>query len=643
MPTIDSITISNFKGATSVTIDFKKHVDCPVVTLIGLNESGKTTLLEAISYFVTGDNAVSSLFSGTHSKSRIEGIIPIHRKAAFTDTIRVSSVISLDEQDIQAAIKTGSVLRYSIQSESFPRTIEVGSVYEFEDSVLKDSYNNWEIEFIAHPKTGKSRKPRSFSEIEKTTDGESDLWDSVTQAIQRRMPRVAYFPTFLVDLPQRIYLGEHDDERPVNRYYRRVFQDILDSLGENLSLEKHVCKRISDMRAKDGTANWFSIFLGGNGKDQVDAVFQKLSSAVTREVLGSWERVFQRKISAKSISIDWSVDTQKNNLPYASFYVSDGESKYAINERSLGFRWFFSFLLFTAFKQASSRATLFLFDEPAANLHAKAQAELLTSFAKITTGNNRIVYSTHSHHMINPRWLSGAYIVENTAIDHDSDDAFGLSTKPTNVIATPYRQFVAQHPTRTSYFQPVIEKLEYVVPELVGSGPFLVVEGVTDYYALKIVQRFLKKFETFSIMPGVGAGASDPIISSLLGRGERFILLLDDDVAGRAARTRYSSKWFLGEGSVITLNDIDKKFEHFVLEDLLSSPTKEQLRVQMAKTSSLTKKEIGWYLAEVCGQEDPTTSIVFDAATIEDLSLVLSSIEAAFRPPSHPRQHELRP
>jgi hypothetical protein len=603
-----------------------------VITFIGLNESGKTTLLEAISYFVTGDNAVSSLFSGTHSKSTIEGIIPIHRKAAFTDTISVSSVISLDEQDIQAIIKTGSNLKYSIQPESFPSTIEVASVYEFEDSVLKDSYNKWELEFIAYPKAGKSRKPRSFSEIKDTTEGASDLWDYVTRTIQRRMPRVAYFPTFLVDLPQRIYLGEHADEKPVNRYYRRVFQDILDSLDENLSLEKHVCKRIADMRARDGTANWFSIFLGGNGKDQVDAVFQKLSSAVTREVLGSWERVFQRRISAKSISIDWSVDTQKNNLPYASFYVSDGESKYAINERSLGFRWFFSFLLFTAFKQASSRPTLFLFDEPAANLHAKAQAELLTSFAKITTGSNRIVYSTHSHHMINPRWLSGAYIVENTAIDHDSDDAFGMSTKPTNVIAAGYREFVAQHPTRTSYFQPVIEKLEYVVPELVGSGPFLVVEGVTDYYALKIVQRLLKTFESFSIMPGVGAAASDPTISSLLGRGERFILLLDDDTPGRASRARYCSKWFLSDATVLTLKDIDKKFENFVLEDLLSGPTKERIRQQTEKISSLTKKEIGWYLAEVCAHtDDPMASSVFDKVTVEDLARVLSSIELRFK------------
>jgi predicted ATPase len=156
--------------------------------------------------------------------------------------------------------------------------------------------------------------------------------------------------------------------------------------------------------------------------------------------------------------MEWNVDPQNGDLPYASFYISDGESKYSASERSLGFRWFFSFLLFTAFKKGGSMHTLFLFDEPAANLHAKAQAELLESFSKITAEGNQIVYSTHSHHMINPRWLAGAYLVENKAVDYDSDDSFGLTTKPTNIVCTPYRQFVASYPDRTSYFQPVIRQ-----------------------------------------------------------------------------------------------------------------------------------------------------------------------------------------
>jgi hypothetical protein len=132
----------------------------------------------------------------------------------------------------------------------------------------------------------------------------------------------------------------------------------------------------------------------------------------------------------------------------------------------------------------------------------------------------------------------GRFVVTTTAIDHDSDDAFGLTTKPTNIIATNYRQFVANYPTRTSYFQPVIEQLEYITPELIGSPPFLLVEGITDYYALKFVfDKWSTK--TFALMPGCGAGASGPQISSMLGRGERFIVLLDDDKAGKQAAQRY--------------------------------------------------------------------------------------------------------
>jgi hypothetical protein len=367
-------------------------------TLVGLVL--KTTLLEALSFFVSGDNALSKVFGGIHTKSTIEGIIPIHRKAAFTDSITIEASFSLDANDFSKVQKIGMKLNYEIEQTTFPKEIKITATYEFEDSVLTENYDSWEIEFFAKPKVGRLKKPKAFSEAEETTDGKPGLWQSVIDGIEHALPRISYFPTFLVDLPQRIYLSEHADEKPVNRYYRHVFQDILDSLNENLSLEKHVSKRITDAKTNDGTVNWFSQFMGGNAKDQVDAVFQKLSNAVTKEVLGSWERVFQRKISAKNIVIDWSVDTQKGNLPYASFYVSDGESKYAINERSLGCRWFFSFLLFTAFKQASSRPTIFLFDEPAANLHAKAQAELLTSFARITGGGNKIVYSTHSvtHH-----------------------------------------------------------------------------------------------------------------------------------------------------------------------------------------------------------------------------------------------------
>ena len=598
------------------------------MTLIGLNESGKTTILEALSYFVSGDNAVSSLFKGTAPAS-IDSLIPIHKKAAFTGEVRINATVSFSAADKAAVVSMASTNNIDVDPGTLPDEAIVSRSYVFKDSVLSKSWNYFRITFSAKLKTA-----RRFKLINSGNKdfGELDLWGMAMDVLQETLPRVAYFPTFLVDLPKKIYLREHEKEEPVNRYYRLVLQDVLDSLDEGLSLQKHVCDRIEAFRLKDATPNWFSLLFGGPSKGPIDAVFQRISDAVTKEVLGSWENVFSRKIAAKSIIVEWHIDTEKANMPYATFSITDGASKYAIDQRSLGFRWFFSFLLFTTFKQKADRPTIFVFDEPAANLHAKAQAELLKSFSRITTGEHKVVYSTHSHHMINPHWLSGSYIVENTGIDHDADDFFGLTTQPTNIIATSYREFVAKNPTRMSYFQPVIEQLEFITPELLGSHPFLVVEGITDYYALSFLYRKQGR-KGFALMPGLGAGASGPLISSMMGRGERFDGPPDDDTAGRIAAKRYKDEWFLSGSEIKTLGDVDLKFSGGSLENLLSKDTKRAIAERLGKPKP-SKKEIGWYLAELCA--DASAPNLFDQETCDNLNLILefsqNSFVAAERP-----------
>jgi predicted ATP-dependent endonuclease of OLD family len=97
------------------------------------------------------------------------------------------------------------------------------------------------------------------------------------------------------------------------------------------------------------------------------------------------------------------------------------------------------FLLFTQFRRGrkSNEATIFLFDEPAANQHSRAQARLLKSFSKIVNNKTYIIYSTHSHYMINLLWLEKSYIVSNSALDYDSDDKIdSFSVRKTKVIAT---------------------------------------------------------------------------------------------------------------------------------------------------------------------------------------------------------------
>lgn len=381
-------------------------------------------------------------------------------------------------------------------------------------------------------------------------------------------------------------------------------------------------QRISEYKQSQSNApNWVAKFWASSARDYVDSVIQRIAFTVTKEVIGGWSKVFKRSSGAKSISIDWNIDPDLGDLPYISFYVSDGADRYKLSERSLGFRWFFSFLLFTAFRKSLDRPTLFLFDEPAANLHAKAQAELLTSFKRITEGNNQIIYSTHSHHMINPRWLSSAYIVENASIDLESDNSFAMSTSPTRILATKYRDFAAQNPSRVEYFQPVLEKLEYVAPEVVGRSPFILIEGITDFYALRYTKDIsCESDDDFSLMPGTGSGSSGPLISYLIGRGEKFVVLLDDDASGRKEAIRYKDNWYLSSQVVFTVGELVPALQGRKLESLIDAESYEIAQKHLRLTSKPSKKQIGNYFAECCALK---STDAISNATLQTLRSVL--------------------
>jgi len=235
------------------------------------------------------------------------------------------------------------------------------------------------------------------------------MWRSALVFLRVRLPRIVYFPTFLFDFPDRIYPEGDDSE--INAYYVQVIQDVLDSQGDGLNVQKHIIERIAKVRKEHETpATFFPFLFQRDEKKQIGAVLQKASNEMSSVIFGSWNEILGRNVTGKRVQIDWLLDGDKSNAPCLELSIVDGQSKYSLSERSLGFRWFFSFLLFTQFRRnrKNDRATLFLFDEPAANLHSKAQMKLLDSFARIAHGSTYIIYSTHSHDMVNPLWLEKA-------------------------------------------------------------------------------------------------------------------------------------------------------------------------------------------------------------------------------------------
>ncbi|MBB3692463.1 AAA family ATPase [Sphingomonas sp. BK580] len=589
--------ILNFKGISKTSIDITEAAPGNVSTLIGLNESGKTTILEALSHFITEDKDTANLVSTVQQKSALQDLIPKDRKAAFTGHVSIRATITFDESEVRSLAEHFSKAYGLVLDESaFNKTITVARSYEFADSKHLDTSTFWTIFFDLR---GKRQKKFTNYDGGRGDADKRAIWLSGIRFLSSYIPKIVYFPTFLFDFPDRIYLTDQDSE--INDYYVQVIQDVLDSQGEGLNVERHIIQRIAALKSEHPTVATFMAFVfGRDEKKQVDAVLQKASNEMSRVIFGSWNQILGRNFSGKRVQVDWLLDAERDNVPYLEVYIVDGQSKYSLSERSLGFRWFFSFLLFTQFRKnrADQGGTIFLFDEPAANLHSRAQMKLLESFARIAHGDTHIIYSTHSHYMVNPLWLEKSYIIENLANNYDDeDDVDAFSTKKTDVRAVKYRTFVGNNSTKTTYFQPVLDALEVPISPLLGASKAVIVEGKYDYHPFYYLYRRIKGDSDIKLFPANGASSLPALISLFRGWGVKFVVILDDDQAGRRSKKRYVDELMLKDDEVATLGDIDRSLENCTSEAIYKGDLRSASAAHFG-VGEVTKRQLALFFQE---------------------------------------------
>lgn len=546
---ITGINISNFRGIRKATIRIGSGTPGRVTTIIGLNESGKTTLLEAISKFASLDPETQNMVETVHSRDDPKTFIPKDRRGRFSDTISITADIVLSDADVETVAKEILKDGLKLDASSLRRKIAVEKRFTFQDSKLIEVRNYWTTGVFRWRK-GQSPKWHNHTPGKATPD-----WEIVVKAILRHVPRIIYFPTFLFELPNRIYLSETPGEDVKNSYYRKIVANILKAVDGSYSIEKHLLNRVADI-VKSGDIGKLS---NSDETADIDAVIRDISNEISRVIMGAWHEILGKEKSRQRIEMSWGVDVAQDNAMYVELYLISGQHKYLLRERSLGFRWFFSFLLFTQFRRLDDdgRATIFLFDEPASNLHSAAQTALLSSFDKIMGPDDYLIYSTHSHYMINPLWLERAYIVENKAIDLLSDDSAAYEPVPNDVVFIPYPRFVSEHPTRTTYFQPVLDALNYKLSPMILDGPAVILEGKFDYYPFRYLLGRSAATRALKSYSANGAGEMGVLISLFRANDIPFVVVLDDDKQGRAEKARYQRDYHIADRQIITLGDAD--------------------------------------------------------------------------------------
>ncbi|MCE9501810.1 MAG: AAA family ATPase, partial [Leptospira sp.] len=92
--------IKNFKGIENITFNLDKSPEANIYTLVGLNESGKTTILEAINLFNPSDKGLSALDIPGSTIKDFNILIPISKRDNYNDKISIEVTLKLENDDI---------------------------------------------------------------------------------------------------------------------------------------------------------------------------------------------------------------------------------------------------------------------------------------------------------------------------------------------------------------------------------------------------------------------------------------------------------------------------------------------------------------------------------------------------------------
>lgn len=573
--------IKNFRGARDVTIDLERKPRSQVYTLVGLNESGKTTVLEAISHMgrTPYDLRKTDPSQSVLSTKDYQSFIPVPERYNFSGSIQLIAHLRIG-QECEQEIKNFIERELGFKVVHLDPTFRITKTLSYKDSNFEGQKNLWTLVPSVRKKTSK----KAFDLLTQTHNEE---WLKLSKFVEPMIPQVLYFKNEIFDFPDRIYISGKGDEdnasKEINKFYCEVLQDILFAIDPQLSLDTHIKARKKSNSSAD--------------KQNLAGLLQKMGHHITHTVMKQWETIFGRRLKDKRIQVVCEISPA--GQIYLQLKLEDGGEVFDINERSTGFRWFFVFILLTHYRGYRNEAAIFLYDEPASNLHSSAQRHLLDCFAKLPR-KFTVIYSTHSHYLINPEWLDNTMVIRNEGIEYeDSLEDFGSAK--TDIKLLPYRKFVSDNPSGISYFQPILDVLQHTPSRLELIRPPVLVEGKGDFYVLSYMTKIcLDMALPFDLIPCMGSGTMDQLIALYAGWGKKFFVLLDSDSAGKGEKKRYLDKFgSLVHDRVICYRDIYSGWDKFALEKIVGEDALEVIHEKVFSGIPYKKEKFHFAVQEL--------------------------------------------
>jgi predicted ATP-dependent endonuclease of OLD family len=161
----------------------------------------------------------------------------------------------------------------------------------------------------------------------------------------------------------------------------------------------------------------------------------------------------------------------------------------SFDDRSAGFVWFFSFLVwFSQVTKNYGNNIILLLDEPGLTLHASAQQDLLRFFREKLTPHFQLIYTTHSPFLIETSNILSTRTVEDVFIEPTD----GNPRQDESLLGTKVRSDVLATEKETLF--PLQACLGYDITQSLFIGKnSLLVEGPSDLLYLRWFSAKLKQ------------------------------------------------------------------------------------------------------------------------------------------------------
>ena len=538
---LKKVRIDHFRHILDSTpVEIQSDVTC----LIGKNESGKTTFLEAL-WRLNPANGKPSLDITKQYPAWLE---KKHRREGkdLDEHQFVKATFELEDKDrAHVASKLGDgVLTCTeiVVGRQYDGKTIYGGVTVDESKAAAHIAAGLDLPASIQQRATDCTTVKALSALAATIEGEGEaeaaqaikvaltelfgesktLSQLAINALHERLPKFFYFRDYS-RLPEIVKIRE-----------------LLQANKADLDLDQQTARSLLEMAGAE------SDYLLNPDYQQRKRELENVANALTLDVLEYWTTNKHLRvlidITQKTENVAKGQTAVVDEL-HVRMYDDSHMLSLPFGERSSGFQWFFSFLAAFSAYEGSKDPIVILLDEPGVGLHARAQKDFLR-FIDERLSKRQVIYSTHSPFMVQPQRLERARLVE--------DRGTKVGAVVTSDVLT----------TDPDTLFPLQGALGYDIAQhlLIGQHN-IVVEGASDYIYLTVLSEYLGEQgrtqldARWSLVP-VGGADQIPTFVALLGIHLDVTALIDSRRQGNQKLTKLSQDGFLKATRVMPIGEI---------------------------------------------------------------------------------------